>query len=123
MIRRTPRSTRTNTLSPYTTLFRSTVAERLKRQDEVYQAIEAFTQTKTKSELAALFGDVIPFAPIYDAADIFADEHFQTREMLVDVEQPGSATPRSEEHTSELQSLMRISLSVFCLNKKTQSHI
>lgn len=71
----------------------ATVAERLKRQDEVYQAIEAFTQTKTKSELAALFGDVIPFAPIYDAADIFADKHFQIREMLVDVEQPGSATP------------------------------
>src|SRR3546814_11866158 len=65
----------------------ATVAERLKRQDEVYQAIEAFTQTKTKSELAALFGDVISFAPIYDAADIFADEHFQIREMLVDVEQ------------------------------------
>src|SRR3546814_14574308 len=56
MIRRPPRSTRTDTLFPYTPLFRS-------------------------------------FAPIYDAADIFADEHFQIREMLVDVEQPGSATP------------------------------
>ena len=67
--------------------------ERLQRQDAVYQAIEAFTRTRTKAELAALFGEVIPFAPIYDVADIFADPHFRIREMLIDVEQPGSATP------------------------------
>src|SRR3546814_2551732 len=35
---------------------------------------------------------------------------------------PGAPSPRSEEHTSELQSLMRISYAVFCLNKKTQQH-
>lgn len=67
--------------------------ERLRRQDAVYQAIEVFTRTKTKSELATLFGEVIPFAPIYDVADIFEDPHFRIREMLIDVEQPGSATP------------------------------
>lgn len=71
----------------------ATNAERLQRQEEVYESIEAFTRTKTKAELTALFGEVIPFAPIYDIADIFADPHFQVREMLIDVEQPGSATP------------------------------
>lgn len=71
----------------------ATNAERLQRQDEVYEAIESFTRTKTKAELTALFGEVIPFAPIYDIADIFADPHFQIREMLIDVEQPGSAAP------------------------------
>jgi crotonobetainyl-CoA:carnitine CoA-transferase CaiB-like acyl-CoA transferase len=71
----------------------ATNAERLKHQDEVYGVIESFTQTRTKAELTALFGEVIPFAPILDVAEIFADPHFQIREMLVDVEQPGSATP------------------------------
>jgi crotonobetainyl-CoA:carnitine CoA-transferase CaiB-like acyl-CoA transferase len=68
-------------------------AQRLQRQDEVYAIVEAFTRTRTKTELAALFGGVIPFGPIYDVADIFADPHFRIRGMLVDVEQPGSATP------------------------------
>lgn len=66
--------------------------DRLNHQDEVYGLIEAFTQTKTKAELTALFGGVIPFGPIYDVADIFEEPHFKIREMLVDVEQPGSAT-------------------------------
>lgn len=66
---------------------------RLERQDEVYSIVEAFTRTKTKAELTKLFGGVIPFGPIYDVSDIFADPHFRIREMLVEVEQPGSATP------------------------------
>ena len=40
-----------------------------------------------------MFGGVIPFGPIYDVSDIFADPHFRIRDMLVDVDQPGSATP------------------------------
>jgi crotonobetainyl-CoA:carnitine CoA-transferase CaiB-like acyl-CoA transferase len=66
---------------------------RLERQDEVYSIVEAFTRTRTKAELTELFGGVIPFGPIYDVSDIFADPHFRIREMLVEVEQPGSATP------------------------------
>ena len=66
---------------------------RLERQDEVYAIVDAFTCTKTKAELTGLFGGIIPFGPIYDVADIFADPHFRIREMLIDVEQPGSATP------------------------------
>ncbi|NIJ37594.1 crotonobetainyl-CoA:carnitine CoA-transferase CaiB-like acyl-CoA transferase [Sphingopyxis panaciterrae] len=66
---------------------------RLARQDEVYALVEEFTRTKTKAELTELFGGVIPFGPIYDVSDIFADPHFRIRDMLVDVDQPGSATP------------------------------
>src|SRR3546814_7696555 len=78
MIRRPPRSTRTDTLFPYTTLFRSM---RLRVDDErVRIGMHAWMQT--------------------DAAPV-----------------------RSEEHTSELQSLMRISYAVFCLKKKnTKKH-
>lgn len=66
---------------------------RLARQDEVYALVEEFTRKKTKAELTELFGGVIPFGPIYDVSDIFADPHFRIRDMLVDVDQPGSATP------------------------------
>src|SRR5690606_19038820 len=49
---------------------------RLERQDEVYGIIEAFTVQRTKADLAERFGGVIPFGPIYNVADIFADPHF-----------------------------------------------
>src|SRR3546814_5789807 len=71
MIRRPPRSTRTDTLFPYTTLFRS--------------------------------------CPNVDATRVRLAQAFQAA---------GIAPARSEEHTSELQSLMRISYAVFCLKKK-----
>src|SRR3546814_15363006 len=85
MIRRPPRSTRTDTLFPYTTLFRSHLSDFLRRLAECASLDEL-------------------------------DEHYPvTRAALVAV--IGS---RSEEHTSELQSLMRISYAVFCLKKKTK---
>src|SRR3546814_3992376 len=74
MIRRPPRSTRTDTLFPYTTLFRSVLQ---------------FTSYRRPSSAACLLW-----------------KHF--------------GGMRSEEHTSELQSLMRISYAVFCLKKKTK---
>src|SRR3546814_5697631 len=78
MIRRPPRSTRTDTLVPYTTLFRSPRSARRR-------------------------GDAAK-APARGTAD---------------APRPTARTPaRSEEHTSELQSLMRISYAVFCLKKK-----
>src|SRR3546814_1848809 len=83
MIRRPPRSTRTDTLFPYTTLFRS-LGRRNNRHDEA----------------DALRGQHIP--PVHD-------------QLLV---APADRADRSEEHTSELQSLMRISYAVFCLKKK-----
>src|SRR3546814_8849091 len=73
MIRRPPRSTRTDTLFPYTTLFRS--PKGVAPHDDILAPVELFVHRE-------------------------------------------EARPRSEEHTSELQSLMRISYAVFCLKKK-----
>src|SRR3546814_6001038 len=82
MIRRPPRSTRTDTLFPYTTLFRSLAQER----------IDAGLQV----------GGTVP------------DRHDDAYDSSANFSIEG----RSEEHTSELQSLMRISYAVFCLKKK-----
>src|SRR3546814_1238334 len=99
MIRRPPRSTRTDTLFPYTTLFRS---------------------------LSLLYGNLwLPYDPrpragVRDGAEAREsasrrlDRH-RRRRRAVDRRQ---SYDRSEEHTSELQSLMRISYAVFCLKKK-----
>src|SRR3546814_5463880 len=103
MIRRPPRSTRTDTLFPYTTLFRSPA-----RAGELCTGDSAMTHNKTftrRSALRTLAG--LPLAATMIGVPRLA----------------ASATPeyvfrRSEEHTSELQSLMRISYAVFCLNKK-----
>src|SRR3546814_7829289 len=90
MIRRTPRSTRTDTLFPYTTLFRS--------------------QSPVNSEETS-----VPDVPVQPTAT----EIIQRAEAPVEVVSPLASVVRSEEHTSELQSLMRISYAVFCLKKKT----
>src|SRR3546814_10037483 len=95
MIRRPPRSTRTDTLFPYTTLFRSHYSTRTTAGDEVVQ--------RCRMDMA----EATPFACPVDC--IF----FESRSIT-------DAGWRSEEHTSELQSLMRISYAVFCLKKKTK---
>jgi crotonobetainyl-CoA:carnitine CoA-transferase CaiB-like acyl-CoA transferase len=58
-------------------------------------AIESFTTTRTKLEMRELFGGRVPFSPIYNAKEIFADPHFAIRDMLPEVEQPGSRRPVS----------------------------
>src|SRR3546814_2530385 len=92
MIRRPPRSTRTDTLFPYTTLFRSRDAKPL-------HASPAKVYLESRGILAA--------SPAL---------RFHPRTPLG----PKGST-RSEEHTSELQSLMRISYAVFCLKKTTHT--
>lgn len=57
--------------------------------------IEAFTTTRTKDELRALFGGRVPFSPIYRASDIFADPHFAARNMLPKLDHLGSASHAS----------------------------
>src|SRR3546814_7650420 len=96
MIRRPPRSTRTDTLFPYTTLFRSlrlcgrTQPKRKRRRRQNQQRPHGNERQAVK------------FARLFKIShQISADAHL-----------------RSEEHTSELQSLMRISYAVFCLKKK-----
>src|SRR3546814_9644402 len=91
MIRRPPRSTRTDTLFPYTTLFRS---DRRIRSADRQEGREPRLRPRVRQ---------------FALCDAGADA------------QTGDGG-RSEEHTSELQSLMRISYAVFCLKKKKQSH-
>src|SRR3546814_3103596 len=91
MIRRPPRSTRTDTLFPYTTLFRA----------------GAYAFRGRAGCLASLAGPVQQ------------PERFHRRRPQRQPQQPREpGAGRSEEHTSELQSLMRISYAVFCLKKK-----
>ena len=69
----------------------ATNAARLARRDAVYDLVGAFTRRHTKAELMKLIGGKVPFGPVYDVRDIFADPHFAAREMLVEIEHPGSA--------------------------------
>src|SRR3546814_14700398 len=89
MIRRPPRSTRTDTLFPYTTLFRS--LNLLARQTEVTEQVNNMRSQELALEQTRLAN---------------------TRAVL-----EAQLETRSEEHTSELQSLMRTSYAVFCLKK------
>src|SRR3546814_1114537 len=96
MIRRPPRSTRTDTLFPYTTLFRS---------------VMGFTRIwLSLSGEAFVDGCYAAFAA---AGKVLSG-------LAGGLQSPVVARRRSEEHTSELQSLMRISYAVFCLKKKNQ---
>src|SRR3546814_16190667 len=88
MIRRPPRSTRTDTLFPYTTLFRS----------------------RSHRQKSAIVDD----PGCHDEPDRDGGE----RSSGAAAQRQGMQGNRSEEHTSELQSLMRISYAVFCLKKK-----
>src|SRR3546814_3150553 len=102
MIRRPPRSTRTDTLFPYTTLFRS-----CRSCDE--KATQAACTAKTKIKATRTTSAKRPgLSRRDDGRNGRATRRAPAR----------SSTPRSEEHTSELQSLMRISYAVFCLKKK-----
>src|SRR3546814_8701077 len=92
MIRRPPRSTRTDTLFPYTTLFRSRDALWRKARDMA--GVQDLHYHDTKHEAATKLSRFL---------DVLAHS-------------------RSEEHTSELQSLMRISYAVFCLKKKNKKN-
>src|SRR3546814_10636665 len=91
MLRRPPGSTRTDTLFPYTTLFRSFVASRLQIGRELRNSRRRAARQASR--------------PASASGEPASAGH-------------GPDTQRSEEHTSELQSLMRISYAVFCLKKK-----
>src|SRR3546814_9829988 len=92
MIRRPPRTTRTDTLFPYTTLFRSDGGCRCRAAPPV-------VGTRHPAQRRG--------------SDCGVDNSLPRR---------GGAVVRSEEHTSELQSLMRISYAVFCLKKKNETN-
>jgi crotonobetainyl-CoA:carnitine CoA-transferase CaiB-like acyl-CoA transferase len=58
-------------------------------QGEVNGAVSDFTSARTKQELLKHFGGQVPFAPVNDVRDVFADPHFAVRDMLVSVPHPG----------------------------------
>src|SRR3546814_4664054 len=95
MIRRPPRSTRTDTLLPYTTLFRS-------RWPPAHRGFAPRSRRSTGSASSTTCWII--------STEGRAAHHLAVRR------------DRSEEHTSELQSLMRISYAVFCLKKKTSTY-
>src|SRR3546814_2722250 len=105
MRRRPPRSTRTDTLLPDTTLFRSE-AQQLRRVDDRHDAGDH--RHGQSGALAAL--DEIEIC--IGVVEILRHHAVRARFDF-----------RSEEHTSELQSLMRISYAVFCLHNKTTSYL
>src|SRR3546814_1722370 len=107
MIRHPPRSTRTDTLFPYTTLFRSVPC--LGSRPDASDPERSSTDRKSgspynKDPLDRASGSPLP---------VRRDENGRQRDN----------PNRSEEHTSELQSLMRISYAVFCLKKNKHRHL
>src|SRR3546814_2602224 len=102
MIRRPPRSTRTDTLFPYTTLFRS-----------------AYDVFNARLDLKGIGGSSVD-AGVF-VRNLFDKEYLASSNVgsaVLGINSSFYGAPRSEEHTSELQSLMRISYAVFCLKKK-----
>src|SRR3546814_2506729 len=105
MLRRPPRSTRTDTLFPYTTLFRSGFVDG--RRYRISRILCCYRLLRGRC--------------------VSADCHAQERRDRRQTESAGArechdCRSRSEEHTSELQSLMRISYAVFCLKKKNKQY-
>src|SRR3546814_9697379 len=105
MIRRPPRSTRTDTLFPYTTLFRSREGSRTKDKAAVIPRPFSFVKARAVSVRAT-------------APEAVCRWRRARRTPATPPRSTRNAGYRSEEHTSELQSLMRISYAVFCLKKQ-----
>src|SRR3546814_8393955 len=105
MIRRPPRSTRTDTLLPYTTLFRSIIEPAaVALRPELHRPVEQGRRAAFGAEAKKGSAPDRRLPPL----NVIAVAQFSAR---------------SEEHTSELQSLMRISYAVFCLKKKNTQRI
>src|SRR3546814_5262108 len=126
MIRRPPRSTRTDTLFPYTTLFRShgLAADRGVRAPDRLSCghgVRALGLPREDRAPADLGGN--PDVPDEPVATDVAVRRVGLCEPRADLQNAGDRRfpARSEEHTSELQSLMRISYAVFCLKTKKHS--
>src|SRR3546814_2471366 len=111
MIRRPPRSTRTDTLFPYTTLFRSA---------DDGSCVDSARLLSSRLCLRRLVHS--PRSDRESTAKAFRNRHADARggSGRGCLGRLGRRRSRSEEHTSELQSLMRISYAVFCLKKKKQ---
>src|SRR3546814_2484132 len=119
MIRRPPRSTRTDTLFPYTTLFRSEALARCiwtaRQGERTYAFPETLLGTDSHTPMINCLGILgWGVGGIEGGSAMLGQPVSMTVPRVVGCTLPA----RSEEHTSELQSLMRISYAVFCLKKK-----
>src|SRR3546814_3515093 len=138
MIRQPPRSTRTDTLFPYTTLFRSRHGIKLERiVGDRFEGVIVDTINDVYMDRSASFsreqeyraleqiekdGGVTPLGKLRES--VHTDpRHGRAIANAMLVRRIVGFSLRSEEHTSELQSLMRISYAVFCLEKKKTSYI
>src|SRR3546814_1891515 len=118
MIRRPPRSTRTDTLFPYTTLFRSQTG-RSKFVQYALRACDGWTRPAPGATLPASASRGGFKGAAGGGTDRQGSAGGRRRHGRAGAGGgPGEGGARSEEHTSELQSLMRISYAVFCLKKK-----
>src|SRR3546814_8751676 len=120
MIRRPPRSTRTDTLFPYTTLFRSGDLEVAR-----FRTLDDLGDVKGKKALVRVDLNV----PMSEGRVTDATRLEAAVPTITELADKGAVVlilahfgRRSEEHTSELQSLMRISYAVFCLQKKKNNN-
>src|SRR3546814_6293532 len=116
MIRRPPRSTRTDTLFPYTTLFRSPLRGRQADHRPAFHNLPGRIENCSLPQKRSWSSD-------YSRAYTLGRYRIWGRKCCgIKYGTTGQSTdwncPRSEEHTSELQSLMRISYAVYCLKKK-----
>src|SRR3546814_3088482 len=125
MIRRPPRSTRTDTLFPYTTLFRSRARARARFADRAGPAGLLRRRRRPRRAVNAAAADsdrltrfLLDRAGVRGVRVHLGDSWTQIRERDDYPLAVAELLGRSEEHTSELQSLMRISYAVFCLKKK-----
>src|SRR3546814_1315437 len=109
MIRRPPRSTRTDTLFPYTTLFRSFLQASIDRR---------FAATSDARKY--LEGRLNTLRQNLETSERALINYTMNKGIVTISSQRDANGRRSEEHTSELQSLMRISYAVFCLKKKNK---
>src|SRR3546814_1657955 len=133
MIRRPPRSTRTDTLFPYTTLFRSYLRKIRCMGIDLETATIFSTGFHNSIPTGALL--LVSDQPMIaegiktEESDRRVTEDFLEMQLRIGIDSlyelinKGLTIRRSEEHTSELQSLMRISYAVFCLKKKIKKQI
>src|SRR3546814_9852214 len=138
MIRRPPRSTRTDTLFPYTTLFRSQrdrphrLHHRPGQEDQSDADLsDELGPQRGRDPAAARFDSADGEAPRGDPCELEPGRRVHHRpvacrragegEVSGRLEDSKALPARSEEHTSEIQSLMRISYAVFCLKKKNNT--
>src|SRR3546814_7067326 len=121
MIPRPPRSTRTDTLFPYTTLFRSSrTSKRLNDRSSFHPAASPDRPIPASNSVDLAIPTLTPLMPMKVSAPL------ASRRKLLGLSVSSrftSSAARSEEHTSELQSLMRISYAVFCLKKKQNKEV